>query len=349
MCSPLEDVKTIPKTRGGGTFTDPGTINLHGNDFSWEEKMEELSNDERKLVDEYLSRCQDEVRQLDLENMEFPIMVCETEGNSWDLHYKVNKRHFPLKNYIVLAFPLLKSICSCENHNDCKYILECGCGTGSTLLPLMRQFKANMHFLGFDVSHSAVSVFLEQPIAREFTSQCSLTAFPYDISGVGTLSPNEPEKVLARKEYKDLKGTLVEKVPGCSLGVNGVILVFVLSSLPSFKSMLYALKQLEGVLKGDGLLFFRDYAVPDHNLFRFVKQSNPRANNLSFLKGDGTLQMFFEINFTRELFKLAGFEEVDGHGLQYHCNRIVNRKNGKKMDKVFINGTFRLSNSRFSD
>ncbi|ORC89332.1 methyltransferase domain-containing protein [Trypanosoma theileri] len=349
MCSPLEEVKTIPKTRGGGTFSDPGTINLHGNDFSWEEKMEELSSDERKLVDEYLCRCQEEVRQLDLENLEFPITVCETEGNSWDSHYKVNKRHFPLKNYIVLAFPLLKSICSSQSQNECKYIVECGCGTGSTLLPLMRQFKDNIHFVGFDVSHSAVSTLLEHPIAREFTGQGSLTAFPYDISGVGTLSSDEPEKVRARKEYRDLKGTLVEKVPGCNVGVNGVILVFVLSSLPSFKSMLYALKELGSVLKNDGLLFFRDYAVPDHNLFRFVKQSNPTTNSLSFCKGDGTLQMFFEINFTRELFRLAGFEEVDGQGLQYHCNRIVNRKNGKKMDKVFINGTFKLSTSCSSD
>ncbi|KEG14517.1 methyltransferase domain-containing protein [Trypanosoma grayi] len=343
MNSQPELGKKALRTRGGGSFADPDAIQLHGNDFSWSEKMEELSNDERQVVEEYLQNCEQKLARLNGESAIASVITSSCGGSFWDSHYQMNRRHFPLKNYIILAFPLLKTVCSSQKQGELRYVVECGCGTGSTLLPLMRQFKEDVHFVGFDVSASAVSIFMEHPVAKEFAEQERLSAFAYDITVSHERSTDEPEKTRSRTECGGLRSALLKRAPGCGRGVDAVILVFVLSSLTTLESMVFALKQLASVMKKDSVLLFRDYAVPDHNLFRFVKQNNGKVNELSFCKGDGTFQMFFELGFTKRLFALAGFEEVDGHGLQYHCNRLVNRKNGKKMDKVFINGSFRLS------
>ncbi|RNF26926.1 methyltransferase domain-containing protein [Trypanosoma conorhini] len=339
----MEETSKATRTRGGGTFTDPDAIQLHANDFSWEEKMEELSEEERRLVQNYLRVSEQKLMELGTRSTATSSPTEECKSNTWDSHYQVNKCHFPLKNYISLAFPLIKKICSSVPQTERRYILECGCGTGSTLLPLMRQFGKNVHFIAFDVSERAVSVLLEHPISNEFIEDKRLTAFTHDISSTREWSAEGPEKTRARKESGVLKSVLSKRVSSYENGVDVILLVFVLSSLPSLESMLCALKELASVLRPEGVLFFRDYAVPDHNLFRFTRQGNELTNSLSFRKGDGTLQMFFETSFIRKLFAMVGLEEVDGHGLNYHCNRIVNRKNGKKMDKIFINGSFRLS------
>nr|CCC93393.1 conserved hypothetical protein [Trypanosoma congolense IL3000] len=342
MVLPHDQEKKAIRTRGGGIFVDPDAVNLHGNDFSLGEKLAELSTEERNIVQDYFEIYERCFLRISREPFHASPVPSATGCHSWDSHYAVNKRHFPLKNYIILAFPLLKTICS-EQNGKCKYVVECGCGTGSTLLPIMRQFEEGVHFIGFDVSSTAVSTLLEHPIAKHFVELHRLDAFTYDICGGGTSHLEEPVLTKRRTEHDRLKNTIIEKVPGCSSGINIAILVFVLSSLPSLESMVYALKEIRSTLCKDGVLLFRDYAFPDHNFFRFIKQKNKKYNDLSFCKGDGTLQMFFEINFTKKLFALAGFKEAEGHELQYHCNRIFNRKNGKKMDKIFINGSFCLA------
>ncbi|KAF8289792.1 putative methyltransferase domain containing protein [Trypanosoma cruzi] len=341
----MEVIRKSTRNCGGGKFSDPEEIQLHANDFSWEEKMEELSDDERRLVQNYLYNCKQKLLELNTKSITVHLPTPACKADAWDSHYRTNKRHFPLKNYIILAFPLIKEMCSSSTQSKCLYILECGCGTGSTLLPLMRQFGENVHFIGFDVSDNAVSVLLDHPLSKEFIEGQRLTAFTHDILCARERPVDGPEKSRVRKESGGLKSVILKKVSDCTHGVDVVLLVFVISSLPSLESMVYALKEIAEVLKPNGVLLFRDYAVPDHNLFRFTRQGNEVVNDLAFRKGDGTLQMFFEANFIRKLFALAGFKEVDGHGLQYHCNRIVNRKNSKKMDKVFINGAFCLSST----
>ncbi|KAG8346125.1 hypothetical protein TRVL_03037 [Trypanosoma vivax] len=339
MISRPEEVKKTPRTRGGGVFMNLSEIRLHTNDFSWDNKMSELSNSEKTLVEEYIKQCEDSLESMISNKGDIFLSSHTYKGFSWDSHYQVNKHHFPLKNYILLAFPMLRTICSRPAADKC-YVVECGCGTGSTLLPIIRQFKNNIHFIAFDISESAISALLEHPIAKECGERNQLTAFQFDISGSHKFTLDEPERSRRRIEVLRLKNSIMEKVPACS-SVDAVLLVFVLSSLPSIQSMLYALKEINSILKDDGILLFRDYAVPDNSLLRFTGRNNPKFNAYSFCKGDGTLQMFYELNFAKKLFALAGFVEIEGHELEYHCNRIVNRKNHKRMDKIFLNGTFR--------
>jgi methyltransferase-like protein 6 len=116
-----------------------------------------------------------------------------------------------------------------------------------------------------------------------------------------------------------------------------VLLVFVLSAIG--KSLQKrSLERLRAAMKPSGLLCFRDYGRYDHNERRFFDGGNKVADG-GYIKGDGTQQCFFELEETRSLFREAGFEEVQP--LEYHFNRVHNRKTDVEMRKVFVNGVFR--------
>lgn len=202
-------------------------------------------------------------------------------------------------------------------------IVECGCGTGSALLPLIRLCPQD-RFVAFDVSPTAVSLLWNHAEAAACRAERRLECFPYDIAASDDAPPLP--------------------MPSCTADV--VLLVFVLSAL-SQDRMVPALRRLAALLRpatvdgrdDGGVLCFRDYGALDHNYFRFADLGNAVAQG-SFVKGDGTQQRFFSLAETTEMFTAAGMEACK---LEYHCNRVRNRDNGKEMNKVFVNGTFRLA------
>ena len=339
------DAIHVPRTRNGGSVSDSKDVKLHANDFEWEAKVAELSDNEKKQMNDYLSLC---LRSLS----ETSMLTSSTEiaPKPWESHFLLSKHHFPLKNYIIHAFPLLRNFVKEKNRET--WILECGCGTGSTLLPIMRECaNEQAHFVGFDISSSALAHFANHEVAKSYLEQGKLTLFPL---AVGThcrsteseqLSPALKRQRLDRSEelVADALARAGKTLQGQRFDV--VFLIFVLSALPTVGKMVLALKQLRQVMKPDGVLFFRDYALPDHNFFRFLSKPGCKLDSVAFGKGDSTTQAFFHKEFATKVFAAAGFEEVDDaqSRLTYHCNRIENRKNGKRMDKVFINGTFKLS------
>lgn len=344
----MEEEQTIhvPRTRNGGSFSDSKNVKLHANDFDWETKMAELSESEKSLVEEYLQKCRAALSQTNAASAESDI-----PPKPWESHFSSSKHHFPLKNYIVHAFPLLRNYVV-EGASEA-WVLECGCGTGSTLLPIMRECaNADAHFVGFDISASALAHFASNEIAKSFLERRKLTLFPLAIGTrtnaceAGDVAPANKRQRLDNNEV-----IVVEALEKANASLSGkkfdvVFLIFVLSALPTVDKMILALKQLRQVLKPSGVLFFRDYALPDHNFFRFLSKLNNRIDSVAFVKGDSTTQAFFHRDFTLQLFEAAGFVEVDdcSSKVTYHCNRIENRKNGKRMDKIFINGTFKLAN-----
>lgn len=335
----------VPKTRGGGAFTDSKNVKLHANDFEWETKLSELSENERSLVAEYMQKCMDALRSGDRALDSSPI-----PPKPWESHFSSSKHHFPIKNYIVHAFPLLRSIVAREDAPA--WVLECGCGTGSTLLPIMRECgNASTHFVGFDISPSAIAHFGAHEIAQRYAAQDRLTLFPLAIGASSAESDAEVESPVRKRQRADGSIDLVAQAlqqhapPLTNQKFDAILLVFVLSALPTVEKMLLAVKQLRCVLKPDGVLLFRDYALADHNFFRFLSKTDNKVCDVAFPKGDTTTQVFFHKEFAAALFAAAGLVEVDSGDskLMYHCNRIVNRKNGKRMDKIFVNGSFKLA------
>ncbi|AYU78465.1 Methyltransferase domain containing protein, putative [Leishmania donovani] len=337
----------VPRTRKGGTFRHSEDVELHANDFEWDEKVAELTIAERQLVDEYMSRCMAELsRTGSWESLD------EVPEKPWEMHFSATKHHFPLKNYIVHAFPLLRTVMG--RRGSPAWILECGCGTGSTLLPIMRECTSpDVHFVGFDISPSALSHFRSHEIAQGYLQRNQLTLLPLAIGTSSCVTSADPTAPLAKRQRIDENATLVvDALTAADKSLqhqkfDAILLVFVLSALPTVEKMLSTIKQLKNVLKQDGILLFRDYALPDHNFFRFLSKMDNKVGNIAFAKGDCTTQVFFYKEFAAKLFSAAGLVEVDDvpSNLTYHCNRIVNRKNGKKMDKIFINGTFKLAPS----
>ncbi|KAG5479321.1 hypothetical protein LSCM1_04577 [Leishmania martiniquensis] len=335
----------IPKTRGGGVFRSSKDVKLHANDFEWEAKVAELSSSERILVDEYMTRCLAELdRAGSLTSLE------EVPARHWEMHFTASKHHFPLKNYIVHAFPLLRSILG--KQDSPVWIMECGCGTGSTLLPIMRECTStSIHFVGFDISSSALLHFQNHAIAQSYLQRNQLTLFPLAIGSPTSLADSDTMTPAVKRQRTNGNVTLVaDALTAADKSLehqlfDAVLVVFVLSALPTIERMVVALRQLTKTLKPDGVLFFRDYALPDHNFFRFLAKTDKRLESVAFAKGDGTTQVFFHKQFATELFASAGLVEVDDDAskLTYHCNRLVNRKNGKIMDKIFINGAFKVA------
>lgn len=289
------------------------------------------------------------------------------DPQQWERHYTTNKQHFPVKNYIVHAFPsliprvhenessmeALNRLCSAASVLDHaesldqviegkaapsspptttspvsdaprRIVMEAGCGTGSVTHPLMKLFP-NDYFVCHDVSGTAVEILRSHPFAQSHAAAGTLQAFVLDLTEAG----HAVENAMARHCQAIRNGS-----------VDFVLLVFVLSAMPSMEHMVHVLRQLRSFLKPKtGRLLFRDYGALDHNFFRFHRQDNMFIeSSLNFLKGDGTEQFFFDVATTEELFALAGL--VPAAPMVYHCNRIVNRKNGKRMDKVFVNGEF---------
>jgi methyltransferase-like protein 6 len=338
----------IPKTRNGGVFSDSKDVKLHANDFDWETKVAELSDAEKALVRDYLAKCMSELSQADsvLTSTEIP-------PKPWESHFSSSKHHFPLKNYVIHAFPLLRNYVNEASAEA--WVIECGCGTGSTLLPIMRECEnSRAHFVGFDISPSALAYFKNHEVAKRYVDQQRLTLFPLAIGSqvpITEAGTGDPARKRQRLDNNDelVADALAKADPSLqNQKFDAVFLVFVLSALPTVNKMLLALRQLRRVMKPDGILLFRDYALPDHNFFRFLSKMENEIRDVAFAKGDSTTQAFFHIEFAVKLFEAAGFVVVDepDSKLLYHCNRIENRKNGKRMDKIFINGTFKLAETQ---
>lgn len=388
-----DDDVGIKRSRRGEKFTSPLDVNLHANDFEWSDLLQELSDGDRSLYKTYRERCHELVRaireemlsaapqqrcscclyalgheqapsaqpQAGADNTPRKSAVHVHDPQSWERHYTTNKMHFPVKNYIIHAFPSLVPRNEGESHLDAlrrlsslqtpstgehaevepraepthspRVIMEAGCGTGSVVHPLMKLFPTD-RFVCHDVSGSAVAALVQHPAASRHVSNHLLDVFVLDLSSTG--------HALEDAMNASCKTGLGQQ------SVDVVMLVFVLSAMPSLRHMVHVLRQLRGYLKPTtGRLCFRDYGALDHNFFRFHRQQNMLIDDsLNFLKGDGTEQFFFDTDTVVELFALAGLQPArrreDSVALEYHCNRIVNRKNGKRMDKVFINGEFEV-------
>lgn len=340
------------RTRKGESFLNLDEVVLHATDF----KFEDIAGDVKAKIDQAIASCpvvQEGVKQKS-SGAEVMGPRVETAGvESWEGHYRRNRgQFFPVKNYICSAFPLIVALLKPPSNeadggsskppavalkagdantapqdqevppsqvlssSDGPLIVECGCGSGSVVLPLMRYFPVgSARYTCFDISPTAVEVLQQHPVAKEFCSKGgSLTTFAHDVSSEGPIPSLVPPK-----------------------SASIVLLIFVLCALPVSK-MVLALKKLHACLKPEtGRLLFRDYGIYDHNHARYATNGNPVTPDGSFIKGDGTQQYFFEVAWTRDLFAQAGFDCVS---LEYHCNRVVNRANGKTMNKIFVNGVF---------
>ncbi|KAL0341867.1 UNVERIFIED_CONTAM: putative methyltransferase C3H7.11 [Sesamum calycinum] len=111
-------------------------------------------------------------------------------------------------------------------------------------------------------------------------------------------------------------------VHACDFSTEALALVkiFMLSAV-SPKKMPFVLQNLKKVLKPNGHILVRDYAVGDSAQVKLENRNQMISNNFYF-RGDGTCSFYFSEDFLSTLFVEAGFGTVD---MNIYCRQIENR------------------------
>lgn len=248
--------------------------------------------------------------------------VTSYDRSSWENFHSQHSRarFFKERRYLLLEFPQLGVT------DPPQHFVEVGCGCGSSLLPVLRS-NHTCRVTGCDISPTAVHLFLEA--AKQYDIQPErVNAFAFDAASSGTGEPpSSPSRTTGVSESCS---------PLAGLGADVALLIFTLSALPP-NEMLAMLQHAWAALRPGGYLLFRDYGLYDMAQLRFPG-SQMLGPNL-YVRGDGTLAYFFDLETMSQLAVTSGYEVVE---CQYACTTLRNRKKeGRDMKRVFVHGVFR--------
>jgi len=253
----------------------------------------------------------------------------EKSDEFWDKFYNIHQnRFFKNRNWLLTEFPELSpsgqseedsSVTSAAVDNlrsseswvgeKSNYrVLEVGCGTGSTVFPLLEaNADPGLMIYCCDLSNTAVSLVKEH---ANYGGRCS--AFVCDVTTDWLNAPFPPQ----------------------SLDV--VTLIFMMSAVSPDK-MAAVVENIRKYMKPGGLVLFRDYGRYDMAQLRF--KSGKCIDDNFYVRGDGTRCYFFTQEDVRKLFQDHGFTEeqnVVDRRLQ------VNRGKKLKMYRIWIQAKYRL-------
>lgn len=224
----------------------------------------------------------------------------------WDIFYKHHgDRFFKDRHYLDKEW---NSYFSASGE---KVILEVGCGAGNTIFPLIATYP---HIFVYACDFSPRAVDLVK--AHEEYTETRVCAFASDLTG------DDLDKHISPSS------------------VDIVTMIFVLSAV-SPEKMPFVLQNIKRVLKPNGCILFRDYAVGDLAQERFSGKDQKISDNF-YVRGDGTRAFYFSNEFLETLFGEEGFE-VEEIGVC--CKQVENRSRELVMNRRWVQATFRLSNS----
>ncbi|CAN6833049.1 unnamed protein product [Brassica oleracea] len=223
----------------------------------------------------------------------------------WDIFYKHHgDRFFKDRHYLDKEW---NSYFSASGE---KVILEVGCGAGNTIFPLIATYP---HIFVYACDFSPRAVDLVK--AHEEYTETRVCAFASDLTG------DDLDKHISPSS------------------VDIVTMIFVLSAV-SPEKMPFVLQNIKRVLKPNGCILFRDYAVGDLAQERFSGKDQKISDNF-YVRGDGTRAFYFSNEFLETLFGEEGFE-VEEIGVC--CKQVENRSRELVMNRRWVQATFRLSN-----
>ncbi|XP_058193029.1 uncharacterized protein LOC131310166 isoform X7 [Rhododendron vialii] len=117
--------------------------------------------------------------------------------------------------------------------------------------------------------------------------------------------------------------------------IDVVTLIFMLSAVCP-KKMHLILQNVKKVLKPDGHILLRDYAIGDYAQVELDKRNQMISENF-YIRGDGTSAFYFSEEFLSALFGGAGFTIVD---MDIYGRQIQNRSQNITMSRRWIRATF---------
>ena len=115
------------------------------------------------------------------------------------------------------------------------------------------------------------------------------------------------------------------------------LFLFVLSAITPEKFP-DVLAKLSAQIKKGGVVYFRDYGRYDMAQLRFAQRGKQKLADNFYVCADKTRRYYFTIEQIEELFKAVGFEVIEN---KYHYRLIENRKEEKKMHRVWIQSRLR--------
>lgn len=168
----------------------------------------------------------------------------------------------------------------------------------------------------FDMSVTAIDLLRQHPLYSSARMNNTLHVFVWDISS--------------------------SSFPSCTsslslppTGFDIVSCIFMLSSVPPTRHITVVSRLAQLVHRINGSLLFRDYACGDLAQQRFKTRN--RIEDNYFVRQDGTLSFFFDEQYIVELMQKVGLREKYVRRVE---RVIENRKEGKCMNRVFIQGEF---------
>ncbi|CAM6033523.1 unnamed protein product [Sphagnum compactum] len=280
-----------------------------------------------------------------------------SESRAWQaFHTRHSKKlFFKERRYLVKEFPELLQGASC--------ILEIGCGTGSSVVSILRA-NPRVTMFACDCSEAAltkaseiVSSLSAESRAQFYPFLCDVAheSFPFwllcsSCKTTGFQSDDiRASKARVGREGGEV-GISLELAPRCEEkpplithccvgGVDIVMLIFTLSAIP-VASMPHVLAKVLAVLKPGGYLLFRDYGLYDMTMLRFApfQRISHEAGVPLYQRDDGTLCYYFSVKTLRELLTTTGFVEEE---LEYCCVKLINRRKQMPMKRVWVHAKFR--------
>ncbi|KAL4560061.1 hypothetical protein LXL04_032209 [Taraxacum kok-saghyz] len=191
--------------------------------------------------------------------------------------------------------------------NDNTIILEAGCGAGNSAFPLMKKYP-QLYVHACDFSHHAINLVK----SHEKFSEDQMNAFVCNIT----------------------EDDLCDHIKPASLDI--ATLIFTLSAVCPEK-MPTVIQNLRRVLKPNGHVLLRDYAIGDYAQTMLMSKNQVISENFYF-RGDGTSSFYFSEDFLSEMFVKSGFTVVD---VNTYTREITNRSRNVTMERRWIRAVFR--------
>ncbi|XP_031251898.1 uncharacterized methyltransferase C3H7.11-like isoform X2 [Pistacia vera] len=211
----------------------------------------------------------------------------------WDSFYKRHQnKFFKDRHYLEKDWGHYFS-------DEPKVVLEVGCGAGNTIFPLVTAYP-KLYFHACDISPQAIELVKSHAEFR----QDRVNAFVCNV----------------------IDDNLSENINPSSVDV--VTLIFMLSAV-SPKKMSLILQNIKSVLKPNGYVLLRDYAVGDFAQVK-LQDRNQMIGDDFYVRGDGTCSFYFSEDFLSTLFLEAGFNTID---ISVYCKQIKNRSRDIAMDR----------------
>ncbi|KAL1103608.1 hypothetical protein E1A91_D04G010500v1 [Gossypium mustelinum] len=193
------------------------------------------------------------------------------------------------------------------NSANVKVLLEVGCGAGNTIFPLIAAYP-ELYVQACDISPHAIALVKSHAEFKEDR----VNAFLCDVT----------------------VDNLLERINPSSVDV--ITLIFMLSAVSPHK-MPSILQNIKRVLKPDGYVLLRDYAIGDFAQVK-LENKNQMISEGFYVRGDGTCSFYFSEDFLSTLFFQAGFNTVD---ISTYCKQIKNSHKNITMDRRWVRAVFK--------